>query len=226
MKTRLAWTLALSVLALGATQGANADTVTATVDSSAPTSTAPTSYTVIAPLSTPAPVNYSVESGNVASEYKSPFSGSQSYSAIDAGPPVNGPGTPGSAFYNTPGTGPTPGVGSYTFLWGSPDPYNEVILYSGLAGTGTAEGTIFGNQLSCYGGAGPTSCTDTGYAVVTLADSTENIESIEFVDTGAAAFEYAQTPLPAALTLFATGLGVVGMFGLRRKRKGPVALAA
>jgi len=34
------------------------------------------------------------------------------------------------------------------------------------------------------------------------------------------------TPLPAALPLFATGLGALGLFGWRRKRKGAAALTA
>jgi hypothetical protein len=34
------------------------------------------------------------------------------------------------------------------------------------------------------------------------------------------------TPLPAALPLFATGLGAMGLFGWRRKRKGAAAIAA
>ena len=34
------------------------------------------------------------------------------------------------------------------------------------------------------------------------------------------------TPLPAALPLFATGLGTMGLFGWRRKRKAPAAIAA
>jgi hypothetical protein len=34
------------------------------------------------------------------------------------------------------------------------------------------------------------------------------------------------TPLPAALPLFATGLGLMGLLGWRRKRKGAVAIAA
>jgi hypothetical protein len=36
----------------------------------------------------------------------------------------------------------------------------------------------------------------------------------------------ATTPLPAALPLFATGLGAAGLFGWRRKRKNAVAIAA
>ena len=36
----------------------------------------------------------------------------------------------------------------------------------------------------------------------------------------------AATPLPAALPLFATGLGAMGLFGWRRKRKNTAAIAA
>ena len=35
-----------------------------------------------------------------------------------------------------------------------------------------------------------------------------------------------ETPLPAALPLFATGLGALGLLGWRRKRKAAAALAA
>lgn len=38
--------------------------------------------------------------------------------------------------------------------------------------------------------------------------------------------ELAQTPLPAALPLFATGLGALGLLGWRRKRKASAALTA
>ena len=38
--------------------------------------------------------------------------------------------------------------------------------------------------------------------------------------------EAVPTPLPAALPLFATGLGVMGLLGWRRKRKNAAALAA
>ncbi len=36
----------------------------------------------------------------------------------------------------------------------------------------------------------------------------------------------ATTPLPAALPLFATGLGLMGLLGWRRKRKASAALTA
>ena len=38
-------------------------------------------------------------------------------------------------------------------------------------------------------------------------------------------FTLTPTPLPAALPLFATGLGALGLFGWRRKQKGATAIA-
>jgi hypothetical protein len=40
------------------------------------------------------------------------------------------------------------------------------------------------------------------------------------------AYDLTTTPLPAALPLFASGLGVIGLLGWRRKRKNAAALAA
>jgi hypothetical protein len=45
-------------------------------------------------------------------------------------------------------------------------------------------------------------------------------------DPGIFASVVAETPLPAALPLFASGLGAMGLFGWRRKRKIAAALAA
>ncbi len=47
------------------------------------------------------------------------------------------------------------------------------------------------------------------------------LDNVNLIDTGASA-----TPLPAALPLFATGLGAMGLFGWRRKRKSAAAIAA
>ena len=48
----------------------------------------------------------------------------------------------------------------------------------------------------------------------------------EAVGTWAITEQLAQTPLPAALPLFATGLGALGLLGWRRKRKASAAIAA
>jgi hypothetical protein len=51
-------------------------------------------------------------------------------------------------------------------------------------------------------------------------------ETSNFVAFGAAPAPPSATPLPAALPLFATGLGAMGLLGWRRKRKNTTAIAA
>jgi hypothetical protein len=102
-------------------------------------------------------------------------------------------------------------------LWGSPDSYNSVTFYSGPGATGLI-GTVTGSALT-------PSAPDTGFNVVTFLATGGTIGSVVFSDgTGQPAFEYADvglspTPLPAALPLYAAGIGVMGVLGWRRKRK-------
>jgi len=93
--------------------------------------------------------------------------------------------------------------------------------------------TTFGYQLpvdsdidAIGGGNHPNFATTdpVGYLMVTLGPNT----SFTGVDLGlpsyaTLAFGPYVTPLPAALPLFATGLGVMGLFGWRRKRKAATA---
>jgi hypothetical protein len=59
-----------------------------------------------------------------------------------------------------------------------------------------------------------------------LADSkTFYLETLTSDVTFSAAYAVSATPLPAALPLFASGLGAMGLLGWRRKRKA-AALAA
>jgi hypothetical protein len=62
---------------------------------------------------------------------------------------------------------------------------------------------------------------DGPYIYLYTSNSTSN-----FVGFGAGPAPVSTTPLPAALPLFAAGLGAMGLFGWRRKRKGAAALAA
>jgi hypothetical protein len=114
-------------------------------------------------------------------------------------------------------------------LWGSPDPYNQIAFYTGFNGTGSLIDVIGGNTTSYNGSnlpAGP-------FDLVTFAVSSGEIGSVVLTDVGAA-FEYkldppaadppSGTPLPAALPLFATGLGALGLLGWRRKRKSRASL--
>ena len=53
------------------------------------------------------------------------------------------------------------------------------------------------------------------------ADNSNGLDNVALTDVGPAA-----VPLPAALPLFATGLGALGLLGWRRKRKNAAAIAA
>jgi hypothetical protein len=52
-------------------------------------------------------------------------------------------------------------------------------------------------------------------------DNSNGLDNVVLIDLGPAA-----TPLPAALPLFATGLGALGLLGWRRKRKAAAIAAA
>jgi hypothetical protein len=54
----------------------------------------------------------------------------------------------------------------------------------------------------------------------------QNDDGIEFASAIEGGVDVASTPLPAGLPLFATGLGAMGLFGWRRKRKNAAALTA
>lgn len=118
---------------------------------------------------------------------------------------------------------------SLTMLWGTVDGETgrNVLLSNGMTITGstiladcgtTACGNGFGGTLS---GAYDVYLTITGLGSFTSAT---------FSDSAASAFEFdvaipTTTPLPAALPLFAGGLGMMGLLGRRRKRKAAAASA-
>jgi len=158
----------------------------------------------------------------------SPYSGytgltSSAFSVLGAGPvTLNSP--VGSATYNVNSS-------SFTFLWGSPDPWNEVTFFSGPDGTGSNLGTFTGTSLECYA-EGP--CRDTGWDLVTFTASSGDIGSVVLSNADIIAFEFsipattvpvttnplpvATTPLPGALYLFGGALGGVFWLGRRKRR--------
>jgi hypothetical protein len=161
--------------------------------------------------------------GNNATTTLDPYNGTNGatlalqYSAI-------GPGfTAGSATYNI-------GSSSVTVLWGSPDTYNEMEFFSAANAGGTLLDAINCSALTATG------CSSSGYDLVTFSFSPSTvIGSIVMEDPGTLgsspanqSFEYdvvtSATPLPAALPLFAGGLGLMGLLGRRKKRKQQVAL--
>jgi hypothetical protein len=141
------------------------------------------------------------------------------YSVLNLG----GSSSPATAIYNINDT-------TFSMVWGSPDLYNEVQFYSGLNGSGSLIDVIggatitnyTGANLACYG----TTCTQTLFDLLTFTDTGGLIGSVILTDTSSAAFEYtivpnanqfSSTPLPGAIWLFASGLGILG-FAKRRKQ--------
>ncbi len=151
--------------------------------------------------------------------------------------PYGGNGSTSTNAYSAEGPGFSAGTATYnigsssvTVLWGSPDSYNEIQFYSAADAGGSLLASINGCGLTATG------CSASGYDLVTFSFNPSTvIGSIVTEDPGAIgmspanqSFEYdivtSATPLPAALPLFAGGLGLMGLLGLRKKRKQRVAL--
>jgi len=176
------------------------------------------------PTNPPVPAFFTQPTGSIQNQTLSPYASNTNYGTGGGSTwqydalSVAGSNTPGSVTFNLANTQ------TLAFLWGSPDSYNSMTFYSGLGGTGSVTGTFTGASLSCFS----TTCADTLYDLVTF--NLGGALSMTLVDSGQAAFEFGfnntATPLPAALPLFAGGLGVVGLLARRKKRKGVTALSA
>jgi hypothetical protein len=168
--------------------------------------------------------------GSISNTYRSPYENASSagtgvagwdklaYTSVQAN---------SSATYNLKATN------IVSFLWGSPDAYNTITFYSGLNGTGYLGSISYSalNPPTLVGdvtGIVPLAVQGVGHDLMTFTDTGGTIQSIVF-STGSNAMEFADLlpgpntqldmPVPAALPLFATGLGMLGFFGRRRKRK-------
>jgi hypothetical protein len=103
------------------------------------------------------------------------------------------------------------GVSSYSFLWGSPDLYNTLMITTSL-GTQTYSG---GHLLADFG-ISPNGDNASSF-IFTITGIGEVLESLRFVSTGVA-FEVANpTPVaePETYSLLLAGLLVVGFLGRR-----------
>jgi hypothetical protein len=154
-------------------------------------------------------------------------------------------GTPGDFVQNFTGSGNDTIFGSFTSASTSTidfsSPPNILIsggsftetfgagkLFGTSSGSGTASGTgtatltldfVFTGGTGLFAGAtGNAKATGT---ITQTSPTTESITNGSYTGT----LEVV-TPLPAALPLFATGLGALGLLGWRRKRKAAAALAA
>jgi hypothetical protein len=113
-----------------------------------------------------------------------------------------------------------------SILWGSPDSYNTLTFYSGQNGGGNALYTLTGSalELQTYGHDLVDFTMTGGYFQSVVL--TSSVNAFEFADLQAGLLTTIQgTPVPAALPLFASGIGLAGLFGWRRKAKTKAAAA-
>ena len=117
----------------------------------------------------------------------------------------------GTAGYNLTGN-------VLSLFWGSVDTYNTLTFFTGVGGSGTS--AIFSTALLGLP-------MTTGHHLVRIL--TDEVFRSVTISSSQAAFEFANltaTPIPAALPLFATGLGLMGWLARRRKRGHATPIAA
>jgi hypothetical protein len=204
---RTPWVMALGVLLIVLPNAANAISITENV---ADFTSNPGPTINLTPTSSSL---WSIQTVSVGGLYRSPFenftpAGSQgpgygnSFASIQLG---------GSALYNFAGP-----RNWFSILWGSPDAYNSLSFYSGINGTGSLLLSLTGTNLLIQ---------TFGHDLVQVDFGNQFFQSL-VLTTSSNAFEYTNlhsditgAPLPAALPLFATGLGALGLLGWWRKRK-------
>lgn len=97
---------------------------------------------------------------------------------------------------------------TFKLMWGSPDDYNTLEFFLGSSLVGTVLGTDVDDPPPAGG----------GFVNVTISDL--SFDAVKFSST-TDAFEYAMVeavPVPAALPLMASALGLFGFAGWRRKQ--------
>ena len=121
-------------------------------------------------------------------------------------------------------------LNSLSIFWGSRDDYNTLELFNGVTLLFTVYGAAGSHLLDATHVALSAGPTGFGHDLVTILLTDGTFNSVKLSST-TNAFEFTSltasvVPVPGALPLFATGLGLLGLFGLRRKRRDAAAKAA
>lgn len=138
----------------------------------------------------------SQQSGSVTNSNSSPFGDTTTlYDVVSA----NGSASFGGASTGSGSFGA--GNGTFSFLWGTPDSFNTLKIFSGS------------DQLASYSGSQVGAGDGTGSYLTTIGNL-GSYDRVEFT-SGQNAFEFAAispVPLPSGLPMF--GLGLLGLSGL------------
>ena len=168
--------------------------------------------------------------GTIPNTQRSPFDdptgAATAASAVNAYTAVLGG---GSATYNIGTLTPNPGALGISFLWGSPDFFNQVEFFNGAVSLGTVSSL---DLLNPNGNPPQNPATGQSWVVILAGGAWTSVvfssttNAFEFTSLfaactreGGACAPPPQIPLPAALPLFAAGLGFVGFVARRRKQK-------
>ena len=119
------------------------------------------------------------------------------------------------------------GAGGETFTYALDEGGNIRDHYNGGSADTLSDGTV----KSAYFGSDNQDRLDMQTIVLPAIFASDTLTEIDFYTNGfgvegqpfIAAIDVSQTPLPAALPLFATGLGALGLLGWRRKRRNAAA---
>src|SRR5689334_21281241 len=117
----------------------------------------------------------------------------------------------------------TPSLTQLSILWGSPDDYNTLTFFSAANGGGANLGSFTGANLALETVGHDTVVFTSDIPILSVVLSTTQ-NAFEFTNLTVCGPQTEGcspvfTPLPAALPLFVSGLGSLGLFGYWRKKK-------